>query len=79
MTKTLRKVKGKFVVEKFTKKRKKINKKSIKNRVKRQIEEELDDVDYNGSGEFFKLKKQSVIKTKYLKNGIFKKDKKLKS
>lgn len=76
MSRTLRNVKGKFVPEKSPKKHKKANKSSDNIEVKKEIEEELDEAGYNEPDDIVKPKKQSVIKTKFLKNGIFKKDKK---
>lgn len=76
MSRTLRNVKGKAVAEKSPKKHKKITKASDSEEVKKVIEEELDEAGYNDPVEEIKVKKESVIKTKFLKSGRFKTNKK---
>jgi hypothetical protein len=76
MSRTLRNKKGKAVPEKSPKKHKKVKKKSDTIEVKKEIEEELDEAGYNEPKEEIKPKKQSVIKTMFLKSSLFKRNKK---
>jgi len=76
MSRTLRKIKGRFITEKSPKKHKRVKKKSGAIEVKKEIEEELDEAGYNEVIEEVKTKKKSVIKTNFLKSGRFKTNKK---
>jgi len=73
MSRTLRKIKGKAVPEKSPKKHKKITKPSDTKEVKKVIEEELEESGFDKPIEKAKPKKESVLKTKFLTTGRFKK------